>query len=304
MWNNEQGEFVRYSVNFRNWVKADGSTPFQPEPGRYHLYVSLACPWSHRAVILRTLKGLEDAISMSVTGPVWNRNGWWFPDDEGVIPETVNHKRDLVEIYRLADPNFKDEETVPVLWDKKTGRLVNNESREIIRMFDLEFDSIAKNKVNLYPKQKAEEIDRVIDQIYEPINNGVYRCGFATKQRAYEKAFDELFAALDHWEMVLGQQRYLCGDTLTEADVCMFVTLLRFDPVYYGHFKCNLRRIVDYPNLWAYVRDIYQTPGVAETCNFDHIKRHYYGSHKEINPTGIVPKGPEIDFSIPHDRGR
>jgi putative glutathione S-transferase len=295
MWNNEQGEFVRYTSHFRN--RAQGA-----EPGRYHLYISWACPWAHRTAIVRSLLGLEDAISLSAVDPVWNDKGWTFTEGEGCIPDFVNHQKDLIDIYRLADPKYDDEETTPVLWDKKARTIVNNESLEIIKMFATEFLPFAKNKMELYPEKHRAEIDRVIAEIYPSINNGVYRAGFATTQKAYERAYHELFRALDFWENHLSKHRYMVGDQLTLADICMFTTLFRFDLVYYSHFKCNRQHVYEYKNLWGYVRDIYQTPGVAQTCNIDHIKRHYYISQKDINPTQIVPAGPLLDFSTPHGR--
>ncbi|MBD2066381.1 glutathione S-transferase family protein [Leptolyngbya sp. FACHB-671] len=298
----KKGKFVRPSTTFRNWITADGSSGFKAERDRYHLYVSLACPWAHRTLIMRQLKGLSDAISVSVVDPELGNNSWEFSEGEGCIPDTVNHTRYLWELYTKVEPDYTGRVTVPVLWDKQKGTIVNNESREIIRMLDTEFGEIAKPDVDLYPEALQQQIDETIDAIYQPINNGVYRAGFATTQEAYEEAVTELFENLDHWETVLDKQRYLCGDRLTEADICMFTTLLRFDAVYYVHFKCNLRRIVDYPNLWGYLRDLYQHPGVKETCNLDHIKRHYYKSHPKVNPTRIVPKGPIIDFEIPHNR--
>ncbi|MFL5814577.1 MAG: glutathione S-transferase family protein [Bdellovibrionia bacterium] len=298
MWNNAQGEFVRYTSQFRNRVS-------KVEPGRYHLYISWACPWAHRTAIVRSLLGLQDAISLSAVGPVWNDKGWTFTDNEpGVIPDFVNHQRDLIDIYRLADPKYDDEETTPVLWDKEARTIVNNESLEIIKMFATDFLPIAKNKIDLYPESLRGEVDRVVEEIYPSINNGVYMAGFATSQKAYERAYIHLFKALDYWEGELGKRRYMVGSQLTLADICLFTTLLRFDLVYYSHFKCNRQHIYEFPNLWGYVRDIYQTPGVAETCNFDHIKRHYYISQKDINPTQIVPVGPVIDFSTPHGRER
>lgn len=299
-----QGRFIRPSTTFRNQVTADGSSGFKAELGRYHLYISWACPWAHRTAIVRKLKGLENVIGLSVVAAVIDQNSWEFSDEPGAIPDTVNGTRYLWEIYLKAEPGYSGRVTVPVLWDKQTATIVNNESREIIRMFDTEFDSLAKTDVNFYPEELRTVVDKTIDAIYQPINNGVYRTGFATSQEAYEEGVTELFAALDDWEGVLGQQRYLCGAGITEADWCMFTTLLRFDSVYYGHFKCNLRRIVDYPNLWNYLKDLYQYSGVKETCNLDHIKRHYYKSHNNINPTRIVPKGPLINFDEPHDRNR
>ena len=299
-----QGRFVRPSTTFRNTITADGSSGFKAEPGRYHLYVCWACPWAHRTAIMRQLKGLEDAIGLSVVAPEIEQNGWEFSSEPGCIPDTVNNTRYLWEIFLKADHNYSGRVTVPVLWDKETATIVNNESREIIRMFDTQFGAFAKKDVNFYPEKLQAVIDETINAIYQPINNGVYRAGFATTQSAYEEAVTELFDALDHWEGVLEEQRYLCGESITEADWCLFTTLLRFDAVYYVHFKCNLRRIVDYPNLWNYLKELYQQPGVKETCNLDHIKRHYYKSHPNVNPTRIVPKGPVINFDAPHNRYR
>ncbi|MGJ3247401.1 MAG: glutathione S-transferase family protein [Elainellaceae cyanobacterium] len=300
----KEGKFIRPSTTFRNWITADGSSGFKAEAGRYHLYVSLACPWAHRTLIMRQLKGLTDAISISIVDPEMMGDGWEFSDGPGCIPDTVNQAEYLRDIYTLADPHFTGRVTVPVLWDKQKKAIVNNESREIIRMLDAEFGEVAQSDVDLCPTDLHDSIESVIDAIYQPINNGVYRAGFATQQVAYEEAVTELFDALDHWENVLDRQRFLCGDRLTEADLCMFTTLFRFDAVYYVHFKCNLRRIVDYPNLWGYVRDLYQHPGVKDTCNLDHIKRHYYKSHNQVNPVGLVPKGPMIDFEQDHERDR
>ncbi len=293
----KEGRFVRPSTTFRNWISADGSSGFKAEPDRYHLYVSLACPWAHRTLIMRQLKGLTEAISVSVVDPVMDEHGWEFSKAPGCIPDLVNHTHYLWEVYAKAEPNYTGRVTVPVLWDKQTGTIVNNESREIIRMLDTEFGDIATHQIDLYPSGLQDTIEQTIDAIYQPINNGVYRAGFATTQAAYEEGVTDLFKALDHWETILGQQRFLCGNQLTEADICMFTTLLRFDPVYYVHFKCNLRRIIDYPNLWGYLRDIYQHPGVKDTCNIDHIKLHYYKSHPKVNPTRIVPKGPILDLN-------
>lgn len=299
-----QGKFIRPSTTFRNTITADGSSGFKAEPGRYHLYISWACPWAHRTAIMRKLKGLEDVIGLSVVGAVIDQNSWEFSDELGAIPDTANGKRYLWEVYLKADSNYSGRVTVPVLWDKEKNTIVINESREIIRMLDTEFNALAKADANFYPQDLQEKIDRTIDAIYQPINNGVYRAGFATTQAAYEEGVTDLFNALDYWEGVLEKQRYLCGDRITEADWCIFTTLLRFDAVYYVHFKCNLRRIVDYPNLWHYLKDLYQQPGVKETCNLDHIKRHYYMSHEKVNPTRIVPKGPIINFDGPHNRDR
>jgi putative glutathione S-transferase len=296
----ERGEFVRQQSAFRNWVRADGSTDFAPEAGRYHLYVSLACPWASRAIIYRKLKGLEDAIPMTVVDPVRDAKGWRFLDDE---PDPVNGFEYLSQAYLQTDPDFSDRVTVPLLWDTKTGRAVNNESSEIIRMLNSEFDEFAKHpELDLYPEELREEIDGINERVYNSVNNGVYRAGFATTQEAYEEAFDELFDTLDWLDGLLAERRYLTGDRITEADWRLFVTLVRFDPVYVGHFKCNLQRIADYPNLSAYLRDLYQQPGIAETVDFDHIKRHYYMTHPQINPTGVVPKGPELDLETPHGR--
>ncbi|OUL17719.1 glutathione S-transferase family protein [Nostoc sp. 106C] len=299
-----QGKFIRPSTTFRNKITADGSSGFKAEPGRYHLYISWACPWACRTAILHQLKGLTDVIGLSVVGAVIDQNSWEFTDEPGAIPDTVNGTQYLWQLYLKADPNYSGRVTVPVLWDIQEKTIVNNESREIIRMFDTEFDAFAKTNVNFYPQELQKVIDETIDKIYQPINNGVYRAGFATSQSAYDEAVTELFDNLDYWEQVLDKQRYLCGNKITEADWCMFTTLFRFDPVYYVHFKCNIRRIVEYPNLWNYLKELYQVPGVKETCNLDHIKRHYYRSHNKVNPTRIVPKGPLIDFDAPHNRDR
>lgn len=297
-----QGKFIRPSTTFRNQITANGSSGFKAESGRYHLYISWACPWACRTAIIRKLKGLENVIGLSVVAPEIDQNSWEFSDEPGCIPDTVNGAQYLWQVYLKADPNYSGRVTVPVLWDKQTGTIVNNESREIIRMLDTEFDSLAEKDISFYPQHLQKTIDETIDAIYQPINNGVYRAGFATSQSAYDEAVTELFAALDYWENILGKQRYLCGEEITEADWCMFTTLFRFDAVYYVHFKCNIRRIVDYPNLWNYLKELYQFPGVRETCNLDHIKRHYYRSHPKVNPTRIVPKGPVINFDEPHNR--
>ena len=293
----EKGRFQRNPTTFRDRITADGSSGFPAVANRYHLYVSYACPWAHRTLIMRSLKGLTDAISISAVDPYMGENGWKFSDFQGTIADTVNDTKYLREVYALADSNYTGRVTVPILWDKETGTIINNESREIIRMFDTEFANIAQNKVNLYPEGLESKVDKAIDDIYSPINNGVYKAGFAQSQSAYEEAVQELFAALDYWEDILASQKYLCGDSLTEADICMFTTLFRFDAVYYVHFKCNLRHIWDYPNLWNYLKTIYHHPGVKETCNLEHIKLHYYQSHPHINPSGIVPTGPSIDFN-------
>ena len=299
-----KGRFQRNPTTFRHQITADGSSGFKAEAGRYHLYVSYACPWAHRTLIMRKLKGLEDAISVSIVAPLMAEEGWEFADYPGATPDTVNGTSYLRDVYAKADSHYTGRVTVPILWDKQTNTIVNNESREIIRMLDTQFTAIAKTKANLYPEKLQAKIDEAIDKIYEPINNGVYRAGFATKKVAYNEAVIELFEALDYWEAMLSYDRYICGDVLTEADICMFTTLLRFDPVYYVHFKCNLKHIWDYPNLWNYLKDIYQHPGVKETCNLDHIKLHYYQSHPHINPSRIVPLGPIIDLEAPHNRDK
>jgi len=298
-----RGEFVRQRSVFRDRVTADGSSGFAAEAGRYHLYVSYACPWAHRTIIFRVLKKLESAIDMTVVDPIRDARGWAFTDEPGCGPDPVNGFRFLSEAYRATDPGFDGRVTVPVLWDKREGRIVNNESAEIIRMLNSEFDEWAGSDLDFYPGPLRSDIDAVNEDVYANVNNGVYRCGFAATQEAYDEAFEQLFAALDRLERRLAGQRYLVGDRLTEADWRLFTTLLRFDPVYHGHFKCNLRRLVDYPNLWAYTRELYQVPGVAATVNMDHIKRHYYVTHRAINPTGVVPRGPAIDFDQPHGRG-
>jgi glutathionyl-hydroquinone reductase len=292
----QNGEFHEIPTTFRNRITASGDSGFKAEAGRYHLYVALACPWAHRTLIMRELKGLQDGISVSIVDPIMSDKGWMFSDAPGTIPDTVNHAQYLQEIYLQANPKFTGRITVPVLWDKQTQTIVNNESREIMRMLDVEFASLATQKIDLYPPELQQQIDETIDAIYTPINRGVYRAGFATSQTAYEQAVAELFESLDKWEIVLGKQPYFCGDKLTEADICMFVTLHRFDPVYYGLFKCNLRRIMDYPNLWNYLKNLYKIPEFKVTCNLDHIKRGYYTSMTDINPNRIVPTGPIVNF--------
>jgi putative glutathione S-transferase len=304
------GAFVRSQSQWRDWVTRDGTPAqgrqrgFKAEPGRYHLYVSLACPWAHRTLILRKLKKLEDIISVSVVHHFMGENGWTFRTDDGATGDTLYGLDFLHQIYTMADPAYSGRVTVPVLWDKKEKTIVNNESSEIIRMLNSAFDEWGDAGLDFYPEDLRGEIDAINALIYPAINNGVYRAGFATTQAAYEQAFSELFAALDTVEQRLSGQRYLLGGQITEADWRLFTTLARFDPVYVGHFKCNLRRIADYPNLSNYLRDLYQVPGVAGTVNMHHIKAHYYGSHKTINPTGIVPVGPELDYAAPHDRSR
>ena len=296
------GRFVRQESQFRDRVTADGSSGLKAESGRYHLYVSLACPWAHRTLIYRQLKGLEDHISVSVVNPLMLEHGWTFDPWPGVVPDPILGARYLHQVYTAARPDYSGRVTVPILWDRKTGTIVSNESSEIIRMFDTEFDAVGASGPVFCPPGLQPEIDDINAFVYDTINNGVYRAGFATTQEAYEESVRSLFGALDQIELILGSTRYLVDDTLTEADWRLFTTLLRFDPVYVGHFKCNIRRIVDYPNIWGYARDLFQVPGVAGTVRMDHIKAHYFRSHPAINPSGIVPAGPEIDFSEPHGR--
>ncbi len=299
-----EGAFVRQESAFRRWVTADGSSGFPAAPGRYHLYVSYACPWAHRTLIVRRLKRLEEVVGVTAVDPLRDERGWRFaPDLPECGPDPINGFSFLAEAYRATDPAFSGRVTVPVLWDTHTDQIVNNESSEVIRMLNQAFDAWGAAEVDLYPEPLLSEIDSVNQRLYETFNNGVYRCGFAATQAAYEVAFDALFETLDALEERLGRGRYLVGDRLTEADVRLFTTLVRFDPVYHGHFKCNLRRLVDYPRLWAYTRDLYQTDGIADTVRMDAIKRHYYVTHRSLNPNGIVPKGPELDFEAPHGRG-
>lgn len=306
----QDGRFNRPTTKFRNWVTPDGSAGpsgldgFPAEPSRYHLYVSLACPWAHRTVIMRRLKGLDGAVSMSVTSWHMGEFGWTFDIAEGSSGDAVNGAERLSDIYLLADPKYTGRVSVPVLWDKKRRTVVSNESSEIIRMLNAAFDAYTNDRTDYYPAPLRSEIDAVNDLVYANVNNGVDRAGFATLQDAYAEAFRNVFSALDELERRLARHRYVAGARLTEADWRLFATLVRFDAVYYSHFKCNLRRIVDYPNLSNYVRDLYQVPGVAETVNMDHIKRHYYVSQRKVNPTGIVPLGPALDFTAPHDRDR
>ncbi len=299
------GRFQRSDSAFRDWVTADGSSGFKAEPGRYHLYVSLACPWAHRTLIFRKLKRLEEVISVDVVHWHMAENGWTFGNEDGddaVTGDRILGKDFLHQVYTTAKADYTGRVTVPVLWDKRENTIVSNESAEIIRMLNGAFDEWGDAEVDFYPKALRSEIEAVNEPIYHRVNNGVYKAGFATTQSAYDQAFAELFETLDELEARLGRQRYLAGEVITEADWRLFTTLLRFDPVYHGHFKCNLRRLVDYPNLWGYTRELYQVPGVAETVNLHHIKQHYYASHRSVNPTGIVPRGPEIDFSAPHGR--
>ncbi len=299
------GEFLRWESAFRDRVTADGSSGFPAEPERYHLYVSLACPWAHRTLIVRALKGLEDAISVSIVDPYMGPEGWGFTDRSGCTPDTVNGTRFLREVYVKAKPDYTGRVSVPVLWDKARATIVNNESSEILRMLNREFDAFAKHKLNdLYPEALRAQIDRWNDLIYRTVNNGVYRAGFATAQDKYELAVRELFDTLNALDEHLGRQRYLCGAAITEADWRLFTTLARFDTVYYGHFKCNLRRLTDFENLWGYARELYQIPGVAATVDLGQIKEHYYRSQTQVNPTGIVPLGPPLDFRLHHGRER
>jgi len=317
VWQDEQhiartaeGRFVRPTTRFRNWVTEDGSPGPTGEGGfaaareRYHLYVAMPCPWAHRTVIMRMLKGLEDVVSMSVLEPLYGPHGWRFGTSPGTVPDSVNGASELAEIYLRADPRHTGRVSVPALWDKERRTIVNNESAEIIRMLNGAFGRFTNVRTDYYPPALREEIDRVNALVYENVNNGVYRAGFATSQEAYEEAFRAVFRVLDELERRLSGQRYLVGSDITEADWRLFTTLVRFDAVYYSHFKCNLRRIIDHPNLSNYLRDLYQQAGVAATVNMDHIKRHYYGSQRHVNPTGIVPLGPQLDFLAPHDRNR
>lgn len=306
----QDGRFMRPATRYHNWITEDGQAGpsgkggFAAAPGRYHLYVALSCPWAHRTVIFRMLKGLEDIVSMSVVEPLYGPRGWRFGNMPGTTPDTANGKSELAEVYLLADPHFTGRVTVPALWDKERRTIVNNESAEIIRMFNTAFNRLTCITTDYYPPALRAEIDRLNALIYETVNNGVYRAGFATTQEAYDEAFEAVFSTLDQLEQRLSRQRYLAGAVITEADWRLFPTLIRFDAVYYSHFKCNLRRIIDYPNLSNYLRDLYQQPGIAATVNMDHIKTHYYGSQRHVNPRGIVPRGPLLDFTAPHDRAR
>lgn len=302
------GRFVRSDSQFRNWITADGSAGitgdggFKAEPGRYHLYVSLACPWAHRTLIFRAIKGLEDMISLSVVNPLMAEQGWTFEPDEGVVADTLNGARYLHQIYSKTQPDYTGRVTVPVLWDKQRNCIVSNESADIIRMFNSAFDQIGATPGDFYPSDLQGEIDTLNEQIYDTVNNGVYKAGFATTQEAYELALYPLFDTLEMLEQRLSSQRYLLGNRVTEADWRLFTTLIRFDAVYHGHFKCNLSQIADYPNLWGYVRELYQWQGVAATVDMQHFKDHYYRSHDTINPTGVVPVGPRLDLNALHGR--
>lgn len=296
----EDGSFRRQVSTFREWISADGSTPYPAEAGRYHLYVCWACPWAHRTVIGRRLKGLEDVITVSAVDPIRDARGWAFTGGEFTDP--VNGFKFLSQAYDAADPNFDGRHSVPVLWDKKTGVIVNNESADILRMFSTGFGDLATNEVDLYPEPLRAEIDALNKRTYETVNNAVYKAGFTTNQGLHEQEVRSLFETLDELDSRLADSRYLFGEEPVETDWRLFTTLVRFDTVYYIHFKCSLRRIVDYPNLWPYLRDLYQLPGIAETVKMDQIKAHYYGTHPTINPSGLVPIGPNPDFSAPHSR--
>ena len=306
----KDGAFQREQAQRRNWISADGSPGpsgeggFKAEAGRYHLYVSLACPWAHRTLIYRKLKGLEGLIDVSVVSWLMLENGWTFDQQKGSSGDPLDHHDFLYQRYLTDDPNYTGRVTVPLLWDKKLQRIVSNESAEIIRMFNSAFDELTGNRLDLYPDALQPAVDQLNERIYPAVNNGVYRAGFATSQNAYEEAFDDVFAELDTLEQLLGEKRYLTGEYLTEADVRLFTTIVRFDPVYHGHFKCNRQRISDYPNLSNWMLELYQWPGITETVDFEHIKHHYYASHSTINPTGIVPKGPAQDLDRSHDRER
>jgi putative glutathione S-transferase len=306
----KDGSFQRRDSAFRNWITSDGrpgptgQDGFRAGAGRYHLYVSLACPWAHRTLVMRALKGLQGLIPVSVTHWLMAENGWTFSHGDGVVADPVYNSLYLHELYSRADDTYTGRVSVPVLWDLHTQTIVNNESSDIMRMFNNAFDGVGAKPNDYYPAALRAEIDAINQRVYDTLNNGVYKSGFATTQAAYEAAVMPLFDTLDWLEDRLSKSRFVCGDALTEADIRLFTTLVRFDSVYHGHFKCNLRRIVDYKHLWAYTRDIYQIPGVAATVDFSHIKRHYYVSHRRINPTGIVPAGPVLDFDAPADRGR
>lgn len=296
------GQLRRPPSVFREWIRAAADSPFKAEPGRYHLYVSLACPWAHRTLIMRNLKGLSGLIDISVVHWLMGEDGWTFDRGHGVIPDAVNGANFLHEIYTISDPDCTSRVTVPVLWDKVHRRIVSNESADILRMFNSAFDGCGATAGDYYPEKHREEIDVVNARIYATLNNGVYRSGFATTQIAYQAAVGEVFGTLDWLEQRLARQRYLVGGQLTEADIRLFTTLVRFDPVYHGHFKCNVRALADYPALWAYTRDLYSRPAIRPTVDFDHIKGHYYGSHPWLNPSRIVPVGPDYDFNLPSGR--
>lgn len=306
------GEFKRESASLRDWIVPpdhplhgpDGQAAVPAQAERYHLYVSLACPWAHRALVMRSLKGLAPVLGMSYTSPYMLEHGWTYLEEEGSSGDPVNGVRYHHQLYTMTDSRYTGRVTVPALWDRKEARIVSNESADLVRIFNDAFDSLTGNDLDFYPEDLRGEIDTVNAEVYDKVNNGVYKTGFATSQPAYERHFTALFECLDSLEQRLSSSRYLAGEWLTEADIRLFTTLVRFDVVYHGHFKCNQRRISDYPNLSHYLRELYQWPGIAETCHFDHIKTHYYGSQLSVNPTGIVPIGPALDLEAPHDRGR
>ena len=297
----KDGQFKRETSKFRNEINKD-SLQFKPEPHRYHLYVSLACPWAHRTLIFRKLKQLESIVSISVVNPYMGEDGWTFKEAPDVIPDQENNAEYLYQIYQTADPLYTGHVTVPILWDRANNTIVNNESSEIIRIFNTAFDELTGNSLNFYPQKLQQKIDELNTFIYDKVNNGVYKAGFATTQQSYEEAVIELFQALDQLEIILMHHRYLVGENITEADWRLFTTLIRFDVVYVGHFKTNLKCLREYPHLWNYTKELYQIFGISDTVNFDHIKQHYYKSHKTINPTGIVPEGPYLNFTEPHNR--
>ena len=300
----QEGAFKRQQDAFQDWVTGNGASRYPAAKGRYHLYVSWACPWAHRTIILRKLKRLEDVVGMTVVDPIRDQRGWAFGPGPGHSKDPINGYQFLSQAYKATDPNYVGRVTVPVLWDTETHRIVSNSDDDIMRMFNREFHAVTDSTVDFYPEDLHEDIDRLNAIIYENVNDGVYRAGFATSQKVYDAAVRRLFDTLDMLETRLSQQRYLFGKRLVETDWRLFVTLIRFDVVYHGHFKCNLRRIADYPNLFGYLKDLYQYDGIAETVNFDHIKRHYYVTHDDINPTRLVPLGPDQDLSVPHGRDR
>lgn len=300
----ESGEFQRQEDAFRQWVTDDGRSGLPAAAGRYHLYVSLACPWAHRTIIVRALKQLESVVGMTVVDPIRDEQGWAFRTGQGHSIDPINGFHFLSEAYHLTDPSYRSRVTVPVLWDTVTKRIVSNSDDDLMRMFNAEFNRFTTSTLDLYPSALRADIDEMNTFLYEQVNNGVYKAGFATSQRGYEQAARSLFAALDQLDTRLSQRRYLFGPQFLESDWRLFVTLIRFDAVYHGHFKCNVRRIIDYPNLSGYLRDLYQVPGIADTVNLDHIKRHYYVTHDDINPTQIVPIGPQLDLESPHGRDK
>lgn len=304
VWHHEVNnkKFAEEMDQFNHFITTDGSSRFEPEPHRYHLYIALACPWACRTLVFRKLKGLEDIISLSIVDPIMGEDGWFFSSEPGCIPDDINGCQYLHQIYTRANPNFTGRVSTPVLWDKKHNTIVNNESSEIIRMFNSQFNDLTNSTDDFYPDHLHTHIDTINEIIFQNINRGVYKAGFSDNQHDYNLAFDTLFRTLDEMEDRLSYNRYLVGDQITEADWRFFMTLIRFDAVYYVHFKCNLRLIQNYPNLYGYTRELYQHPGIAETINFEHIKQHYYASRRHINPYRIVPKGPAMDFSTPHHR--